>query len=751
MKLTIHREDEIYRIVDLGKDLELSLETDFSCFLGRSKDCYIYLDSRQISREHLKISLSKGMWLIEDLSKRLPLILNGNQVSQFNPKDGDSIKLGEFSFFLNIKPFESESKKNDDSNVDKIQEKDGDKLDEDIKKVSKSEDLVSQDTGIEEESSTSGDKEDNGNLESESFSNNELDDQEYEGNDNYDEYQSDEDPSEAYSDGSVDEGSEFQDSDDNYNEMEEFSNDDSSEKTDPFGSFLKFELMIEGEYAPFNSFSLGDGEFFIGRNKEKCQIVLEDQKVSNIHASIKKSNVKVTIIDNKSGNGTLLNGQRINSADLKDGDVFQIGETLFKLSALSELIEKEEDRLMPVDQNQFVEIEEVVEVESTFGDEEDEEEDDDETEIDKSDEKSFIKRILNDPEKRKKAIFGIVGLLALVLLLPGEDPKESKRKKIRTPASKIKKKKEKLKKDIYSKEQKEFLEGNYLLSQTLYEQGKYREAIRVLESIFQTTKGKDYKNAKQIRSLAKKGLAELEEIERKRKVEEEKRIRMKKVSDLVEKAKEAVKEKQVSVAATIFNTILELDPENYDVPQLKAEIDSWSAEIRAKEAEESRKMAERSSKVSKLQPGKTFYLKENWYKAIKKLEEFLKIDYMDEDLVQEASKMLAESKKNLDNTLRPLLRKAERMKEARDLKTAYKVYNKILDHDPENEKALNEMGNIRDDLFYRARRIYREALIDESLSFFKEAKEKFEDVKEMAPVGSPYFKKANEKLKNYIE
>ena len=97
-----------------------------------------------------------------------------------------------------------------------------------------------------------------------------------------------------------------------------------------------------------------------------------------------------------------------------------------------------------------------------------------------------------------------------------------------------------------------------------------------------------------------------------------------------------MKEKQVSVAATIFNTILELDPENYDVPQLKAEIDSWNAEIRAKEAEESRKMAERAEKVSKLQPGKTFYLKENWYKAIKKLEEFLKIDYMDEDLVQEA-------------------------------------------------------------------------------------------------------------------
>tara|TARA_Y100001954_G_scaffold239371_1_gene313434 strand:- start:4319 stop:6583 length:2265 start_codon:yes stop_codon:yes gene_type:complete len=754
VKLTIHREDEIYRVVDFGKNLDLDLGSEFSCFLGRSNDCYVQLDSRQISREHLKITFRSGIWLVEDVSKSLPLIVNGNQVSQFNPKNGDSVKLGEFTFYLNVESFDDKSPNSISKVSERLDEENKNESKENIKQRPDTDEDNIQELNSHEEESGEGVKEDNTNFDDDSseFSGDNLEDNEQQPNEEYDEYQSNEDSGSDYSDGSLEDSNQFQEEDDTYNEMDEFSNDDSSEKTDPFGSFLKFELMLQGDFAPFEKFSLGDGEFYIGRNKEKCQIVLDDKKVSNVHALIKKSNVKVKIEDNKSGNGTLLNGQRINSADLKDGDVFQIGDTFFKLSALSELIAQEEDRLMPVEQNQFIEVEEVVEVESTFGDEDDDEDDDaDESEIEKSDEKSLIKKILNDPEKRKKAIFGIVGLLALVLLLPTEDTKDSKRKKARTPASKIKKKKEKVKKDIYTKEQKEFLEGNYLLSQTLYEQGKYRETIRVLESVFQTTKGKDYKNAKQIRSLAKKGLAELEEIERKRKIEEEKRIRMKKVSDLVEKAKEAVKEKQVSVAATIFNTILELDPENYDVPQLKAEIDSWSAEIRAKEAEESRKMAERSNKVSKLQPGKTFYLKENWYKAIKKLEEFLKIDYMDEDLVQEGSKMLAESKKNLDNILKPLLRKAERMKEARDLKTAYKIYNKILDHDPENEKALNEMGNIRDDLFYRARRIYRDALIDESLSFFKEAKEKFEDVKEMAPVGSPYFKKANEKLKNYIE
>ena len=113
-------------------------------------------------------------------------------------------------------------------------------------------------------------------------------------------------------------------------------------------------------------------------------------------------------------------------------------------------------------------------------------------------------------------------MFLLILLLPEEDPKENNKKKARSPSSKLKKKKEKEKKEIYTKEQKEFLEGNYLLSQTLYEQGKYRETIRVLESVFQITKGKDYKNAKQILALAKKGLAELE-----RKKEKENRGRKK--------------------------------------------------------------------------------------------------------------------------------------------------------------------------------------------------------------------------------
>ena len=49
------------------------------------------------------------------------------------------------------------------------------------------------------------------------------------------------------------------------------------------------------------------------------------------------------------------------------------------------------------------------------------------------------------------------------------------------------------------------------------------------------------------------------------------------------------------------------------------------------------------------------------------------------------------------------------------------------------------------------KRIYREAIIAESLSLFGDAKEKFLEVQQISPTDSEYYKKASEKLKNYLE
>ena len=61
------------------------------------------------------------------------------------------------------------------------------------------------------------------------------------------------------------------------------------------------------------------------------------------------------------------------------------------------------------------------------------------------------------------------------------------------------------------------------------------------------------------------------------------------------------------------------------------------------------------------------------------------------------------------------------------------------------------MNAIREKLTIRSRKIYREALISESLSLFNDAKEKFQEVQQIAPSDSDYYKKATAKLKDYLD
>ncbi len=194
-----------------------------------------------------------------------------------------------------------------------------------------------------------------------------------------------------------------------------------------------------------------------------------------------------------------------------------------------------------------------------------------------------------------------------------------------------------------------------------------------------------------------------------------------------------------------------LDPENFDVPQLKIEIEAWKREQERIELERATKEADRKRKVGQLQPAKNIYLQKEWFKAIMKLEEFLKITDMDEDLTKEATEMLQEAKKGLNEQLSPLLGKARSLKEGQDLKGAYENYMRVLVFDPINSEAMEETLAIRDLLNMRAKKIYREAIIAESLSLFTDAKEKFQEVQQVSPTDSDYYKKASDKLKEYIE
>jgi pSer/pThr/pTyr-binding forkhead associated (FHA) protein len=70
---------------------------------------------------------------------------------------------------------------------------------------------------------------------------------------------------------------------------------------------------------------LGGSGIRIGREPEFCEIVLENPKVSRLHAEVVEVDGKVLLIDRHSSNGTYVNDERIDRHILQDGDIIYFG------------------------------------------------------------------------------------------------------------------------------------------------------------------------------------------------------------------------------------------------------------------------------------------------------------------------------------------------------------------------------------------------------------------------------------------
>jgi len=70
---------------------------------------------------------------------------------------------------------------------------------------------------------------------------------------------------------------------------------------------------------------LGGSGIRIGRESTMCEIVLENPKVSRLHAEVVEVEGKVLLIDRNSSNGTYVNDRRIDRHYLHDGDIIYFG------------------------------------------------------------------------------------------------------------------------------------------------------------------------------------------------------------------------------------------------------------------------------------------------------------------------------------------------------------------------------------------------------------------------------------------
>lgn len=746
MKLSVSKENCLVEELDLGN---LVGQDSASFLVGRSTTCTLVLDDKMVSREHAAIDYRNGSWFIRQLSEFGNVNVNGGSIVEKELSTGDIISIGPFVTTCFVLPIDSPitQPENDLTEIlDTVEEDDSTNTmmvenetveseveSNDLEVELEEEDIVEEnEEAIVEENEVAIENEDDNFI---------LDSEDTEFSEDNDGLEGFEESTVSDQELSEDGFVEDNEPSDEYG-LEEYEDDE--DKTQVFQAFSSIRLDLFGENAPYDSFKIETKEVYVGRNTDKCQIVLSDTEVSGVHAVIKKNNVTCTIEDLQSGNGTLLNGERINKANLTNGDEFIIGSTTFTVRIGSDFIDKEINTLMPVEENQILEVEEVVEVSADFEGELGDVQGDGFNESGQVEEKSIFK----NPEKRKKLLYVVVGIVLVWVFLGDDTSTKKKVKKDPKKKEKVVTKSGKAAR-VYTAEEKEFLDATYQLGKELYSQGKYDQAIFELDKVFSITP--KYKNAKQIFELSKVGLAKLEELERKKQLEIDRKERMRKVKELVTKASEATKDKNVNLAQGLFQQIMQLDPENFEVPTMRMEIDAWKKELDRKSVEKAQKESERKRQVDTLSPGKNYYIKEEWHKAVLKLESFMRKKNIDVDLMQDAGRMLKEAKSKLNSVVGPLLGKARSLKEGQDLKGAYEHYKEILDFDPTSEEALNEMDSIRDQLTNRARKIYNEALVREELSKFELAKEKFEEVQQVAPSDSEYYEKATNKLKEYLD
>ena len=92
----------------------------------------------------------------------------------------------------------------------------------------------------------------------------------------------------------------------------------------PTSRLLGRFTILNGDRAG-QKLGLGGSGIRIGRESSICEIVLENPKVSRLHAEVVSIDGKVLLIDRNSSNGTYVNDQKIDKRFLRDGDIIYFG------------------------------------------------------------------------------------------------------------------------------------------------------------------------------------------------------------------------------------------------------------------------------------------------------------------------------------------------------------------------------------------------------------------------------------------
>ena len=92
-------------------------------------------------------------------------------------------------------------------------------------------------------------------------------------------------------------------------------------------------FIVKGPSGVEKSYPMRQLAMTIGRS-DQCDISVKDSSMSGKHAEISKINGEIKVRDMGSANGIYLNGERVEEAELFDGDVLRLGQTSVRIDVV---------------------------------------------------------------------------------------------------------------------------------------------------------------------------------------------------------------------------------------------------------------------------------------------------------------------------------------------------------------------------------------------------------------------------------
>lgn len=519
------------------------------------------------------------------------------------------------------------------------------------------------------------------------------------------------------------------------------------------GSASVAEFMMRGEVAVFGRAS-------------NCDVILTDKRASRKHLEIRRQGLAFFIKDLNSANGTLVNGKKITEAELVPGDVIEVGDNKCRFSIENKDYFEKQEEFLPVPAHLAADVE-VQQDPAAL--------------VDPSlydapaygggaydgaavggtqpgiaapaaVEKSLFKRgwtwyKAQPPFRRYLVIFLV---LALGVAFFGEE--EVKRRKSSPPKRDAQGKLLRTY-DNLSESRKKTVRQAYADLIAAHEK---REFSKMLDSISKITALVDeYKDTKYFDQVAKKGIEEdAKEVEEKRQRERQMAL-AKAIQELEDKGR-PIYEKALTTASArpelskVIEEIYSKDPDN-------GRAREWKEGIKNKEAEEqkNRELAEQRRKLMESAEGefkrvRGIFTAKKYVEAMAEADKLPELGYSENKYLDRVKAFKEEVRAALDAIINPLLQQAsEQRKEGGDLVKANELYKKVLIEEPENKTALAGMESIRTELHTRAKRLYADAILAESISELLEARDKFAQCERTAPDEDVYKQRCRNKLAKY--